>query len=147
MIFSWNVGVQHALTSTVAVEANYIGNHGSRLTGVIDMNQISAANQAAGNGDGRTLPFLPLFLRRQQPVWHCVSLPEYIDYQMDNDISNYNALEVTLTARNFHNLSILAGYTFSKALSEEPGTGYGIATSAKSCEPDGGLRPHRLRRP
>ena len=132
MITSWNVGVQHALTSSVALEANYIGNHGSRLTGVVDMNQISAANQAAGNSSQQ---FLPFYSAANNPYGTAYPYLQYIDYQTDSEISNYNALEVTLTARNFHRLSILAGYTLSRALSEEPGTGYGIAQAQDPADP------------
>ena len=47
MITSWNLGVQHALTSTVALDVNYIGNHGSRLPGVIDLNQATGGRAGA----------------------------------------------------------------------------------------------------
>ena len=36
----------------------------------------------------------------------------------NGDISNYDALQVTLQGRGYHGLSFLAGYTFSHALSE-----------------------------
>ncbi len=124
MITSWNLGIQHALTPTVAVEVNYIGNHGSRLTGVVDMNQVSQANQQAGLASITNLPFYS-----QYPYL------QYIDFQTDSEISNYNALEATLTARNFHRLSFLAGYTYSHALSEEPGTGYSIQQSQDPSNP------------
>jgi Carboxypeptidase regulatory-like domain len=139
MITSWNVGVQHALTPAVAVEANYIGNHGSRLTGVVDMNQVSAANQAITGND--TQQFLPFYSAATSPSGVAYPYLQYIDYQTDSEISNYNALEVTLTARNFHRLSILAGYTFSRALSEEPGTGYSIQQPQNPANPMGDYGP------
>lgn len=124
MITSWNLGIQHALTSTVALDVNYIGNHGSRLPAAADLNQISPANQLAGNN---AITFLPYY--SQYPYL------QYIDYQTNTDFSNYNALEATLTARNFHRLSFLAGYTYSHALNEEPGTGYGIQQPQDSTNP------------
>jgi hypothetical protein len=114
MILSWNLGVQHALNSTVAVEVNYIGNHGMRLPGVIDLNQ--PANSSGGKQN-----LLPYY--SQYPYL------QYLDYMQNNEWSNYNALEATLTARNFHRLSFLAGYTFSHALTEEPQTGYSLQTA------------------
>jgi hypothetical protein len=116
MITSWNLGVQHALTSTLALDLNYIGNHGGRLPGVVDLNQ---PNQTTGA--------LPL----------AASYPylAYVDYLQNNEVSNYNGLEATLTARNFHGLSFLAGYSYSHALTEEPGTGYGVAVAQNSINP------------
>jgi hypothetical protein len=116
MITSWNLGIQHALTSTLALDLNYIGNHGGRLPGVVDLNQ---PNQTTGA--------LPL----------AASYPylAYVDYLQNNEVSNYNGLEATLTARNFHRLSFLAGYSYSHALTEEPGTGYGVAVAQNSINP------------
>ena len=122
MITSWNLGVQHALTPTLALDVNYIGNHGGRLPGVTDLNQ----NTAAGLGPGAA-GVLPL--ATQYPYL------AYVDYMQDNEISNYNGLEVTLTARSFHRLSFLAGYDYSHALTEEPGTGYGLASPQNNLNP------------
>ena len=116
MITSWNLGVQHALTPTLALDVNYIGNHGGRLPGVIDLNQ---PNQTT-----RAFP-----LAAQYPYL------AYVDYLQNNEISNYNGLEATLTARNFHRLSFLAGYDYSHALTEEPGTGYGVAVAQNTLNP------------
>jgi len=132
MITSWNLGIQHALNSSVAAEVNYIGNHGGRLTGVVDMNQISPANQAAGNN---AITFLPFYSAANNPYGVAYPYLQYIDYQTDSEFSNYNALEATLTARNFHHLSVLAGYTYSHALTEEPGTGYSIQQSQDPSNP------------
>src|SRR5262249_55374560 len=42
------------------------------------------------------------------------------------DTSNYNGLQMTLTARNFHGLTVTTGYTYSKALSITDGNGSGL---------------------
>ncbi len=127
MITSWNLGVQHALTPTLALDVNYIGNHGGRLPGVTDLNQATGAGLGGGAG---VLP-----LAAQYPYL------AYVDYMQDNEISNYNGLEVTLTARNFHRLSFLAGYDYSHALTEEPGTGYGLASPQNNLNPMGDYGP------
>jgi hypothetical protein len=127
MITSWNLGVQHALTPALALDVNYIGNHGGRLPGVTDLNQATGAGLGAGAG---VLP-----LAAQYPYL------AYVDYMQDNEISNYNGVEVTLTARNFHRLSFLAGYDFSHALTEEPGTGYGLASPQDNLNPMGDYGP------
>jgi hypothetical protein len=42
----------------------------------------------------------------------------YIDYLQNSNISNYNALQVSLTQRQSHGLSFVVGYTYSHALAE-----------------------------
>jgi len=39
-IVNWNLGVQHAFTTNFSLEVGYVGNHGDRLTGFRDLNQI-----------------------------------------------------------------------------------------------------------
>ena len=66
---------------------------------------------------------------------------------MDN--SNYNSLQATLTARNYHGLTLTAGYTYSHALGVGSGQGTGgssyipINTYASLRQPV--LRAHRVR--
>ena len=43
-----------------------------------------------------------------------------IDQITNGDFSNYNALQVTLQARNYHGLSFLSGYTYGHALGDRP---------------------------
>jgi hypothetical protein len=128
-IFSWNAGVQHALTSTVSLDVNYIGNHGSRLPGVSDLNQPIGAGQGPSN------------VNKNLPLAASYPYLQYIDFMTNTEFSNYDALEVTLTARNFHGLSFLAGYALSKALTEEPGTGYGLASPQNNLNPMGDYGP------
>ena len=116
-VISWNLGLQHALTPSLSFEADYIGNYGSRLPQINDLNQInpnSPAEIACGHCESITdLPFYSQFPYLQ-----------YIDQMTTTNISNYNGLQATLTARNFHNLSFIAGYTYSHALDNQPGGNY-----------------------
>lgn len=130
-VTSWNLGIQHALTANLSVEADYIGNHGSRLTAITDLNQVNPqlpAEIACGHCDQITdLPYYSQF-----------PYLRYIDQMTDTAISNYNALQATLTARNFHNLSFIAGYTYSHALDDLPGGGnFHVATPENSLNPMG----------
>ena len=43
-----------------------------------------------------------------------------INESTNGDFSNYNALQMTLQARDYHGLSFLSGYTFAHALSAKP---------------------------
>jgi hypothetical protein len=108
---SWNLSIQHALTGNLSLEANYIGNHGYALPGVLELNQVnpnSPGEIACGHCEavadrpyGAQYPYLA-----------------YIDYLTNVYTSHYNALQVTLTGRGYHGLNFLAGYTYSHALDD-----------------------------
>ena len=94
---NWTLGVQHAFSGKLSMDVSYVGNHGTKLTGVRDL------NQAALGGGPR--PFASQF-----------PYLGFINYLSNLYGSTYNGLQATLTARNFHGLDFLAGYTFSHAL-------------------------------
>jgi carboxypeptidase family protein len=96
-VYNWTLNVQHAVTNDLSFEIAYVGNHGSNLMGTRDINQVTPAG---------TFPFA------QFPYLANI-------YQMGNIYrSNYNALQGTLTARNFHGLGLVAGYTYGHALDD-----------------------------
>ena len=102
-VWSWNLNLQHSFTQNLSLEVAYVGDHGSRLVGIRDINQVNPANDDGSEQLGR--PFNAQFPYLAQI------------FQMENIYrSNYNGLQATLTARNFHGLSMVAGYTYSHAL-------------------------------
>jgi hypothetical protein len=112
-VWNWTLNLQHAFTSNLSLEAAYVGNHGSNLTGIRDINQppvgtdYSALCNTDPNCDQDSRPFDTKF--------------DYLSniFQMGNVYrSNYNGLQVTLNARNYHGLSMVAGYTYSHALDD-----------------------------
>ena len=112
-VWNWTLNLQHAFTPNLSLEAAYVGNHGSNLTGIRDINQPPVGSDynpacAEGNSpDQLCLPFNSKF-------------PYLLNiFQMGNVYrSNYNGLQVTLNARNYHGLSMVAGYTYSHALDD-----------------------------
>jgi hypothetical protein len=122
MVYAWNLNMQHAFNPKVTLEVAYVGNHGSKLVGIHDINQptVGAGWQACiasnydptvcGNGpDGgaeqTARPFNGKFPFLAQV------------YQMGNIYrSNYNGLQMTLTGRDYHGLTFIGGYTYSHAL-------------------------------
>jgi hypothetical protein len=125
-VTSWNANVQHAFSNNLSLEVAYVGNHGSNLMGVRDINQPVFANETTGEQSGR--PFNATF--------------DYLSniYQMANIYrSNYNGLQVTLNSRNFHGLNMVAGYTYSHALDDvganwDFGAGLGLPQDATHPE-------------
>jgi len=141
-VWNWTLNLQHALSNNLSLEVAYVGDHGARLAGIHDINQpptgagwtpaviatcLSSAftNCAADGGAEQTArPFNATFPFLAQI------------YQMGNIYrSNYNGLQATLTGRNYHGLSFVAGYTYSHSLDQvganwDFGAGSGIPTDS-----------------
>jgi hypothetical protein len=132
-VWNWTLNLQHAFTSNLSIEAAYVGNHGSNLTGIRDINQPPvgsgwpAANitQCTANltpsgqydtGNTLNLPGDPCQVAAEVGPFN-TKFPYLANiFQMGNVYrSNYNGLQVTLNARNYHGLSMVAGYTYSHA--------------------------------
>jgi hypothetical protein len=123
-VTAWNIGLQHAFNPKITLETTYVGNHGSKLVGIHDINQPTigagwaaciASNYdpgicGAGADPGAEQQARPF--NAQFPYLGQI-------YQMGNIYkSNYDGLQVTLTGRDYHGLSFLAGYTFSHAMDD-----------------------------
>jgi Carboxypeptidase regulatory-like domain/TonB dependent receptor len=112
-VWNWTLNLQHAFTPNLSGEIAYVGNHGSNLTGIRDINQppvgtdYSALCTTDPNCDQDSRPYNAKF-----PYLSNI-------FQMGNVYrSNYNGLQVTLNARNYHGLSMVAGYTYGHALDD-----------------------------
>ncbi|MGO9125404.1 MAG: carboxypeptidase regulatory-like domain-containing protein [Terriglobales bacterium] len=130
-VWNWTLSLQHAFTPNLSLEAAYVGNHGVNLTGIRDINQPPVgAGWGSGPGGELTLCLAsaPLYKncvddnnngeQTQQPFYSKFPYLSNI-FQMGNVYrSNYNGLQVTLNARDYHGLSMVAGYTYSHALDD-----------------------------
>jgi hypothetical protein len=108
-VTNWNIGFQRAFTSNMSLEVSYVGNHGTKLIGFHDMNEInpqSPGEIACGHCESYATdaPF------SQFPYL------SYINELSNLYHSNYNGLQATLTQRTAHGLSFTLGYTYSHAL-------------------------------
>lgn len=107
-IHNWTIGVQHSLTSNMALDLSYVGSHGARLNGIRDINQGTPNAAAVGTSTPVGMPFAT-----QYP---------YLSYiiEMSNLYeSNYDGLQATLQQRVSHGLSFTAGYTYSHSLDDD----------------------------
>ncbi len=109
-VWNWTLNLQHAFTANLSLEAAYVGNRGSNLTGIRDINQPPVGSD-----------YIPACAEGNSPDQLCLPFNSKFPYllnifQMGNVYrSNYNGLQVTLNARNYHGLSMVAGYTYSHA--------------------------------
>src|SRR6266436_2628540 len=124
-VWNWTLNVQHAFSPNLSLEVAYVGNHGTNLTGIRDINQppvgsgwptaLVTACATSGYDPNVCAP-----ADEQGPRPFNAKFPYLSNvFQMGNVYkSNYNGLQATLTARNYHGLSMVAGYTFSHALDD-----------------------------
>ena len=155
-VWNWTVSMQHAFTPNLTLEVAYVGNHGANLTGIRDINQPPvgsgwpAANIAectanltpSGQYDTNNtlnLPGDPCQTAAEVGPFN-TKFPFLSNiFNMANVYrSNYNGLQVTLNSRNFHGLSMVAGYTWSHS-SDDVGAnwdfGYGSGLPQNAYNP------------
>ena len=95
---NWTLGIQHAFSSKMSLDVSYVGNHGTKLPGVIDRNQPVPGGVGPLAGQ---FPYIGS-----------------INYLSNFYGSTYHGLQTTLTSRNYHGLDFVAGYTYSHALDD-----------------------------
>jgi len=150
-VWNWNLSLQHSITPNLSLEMAYVGNRGSKLTGIRDINQPPVGS-GWGTGPGGELT---LCLQSAPAYDNCVvdnnggeeankpfatKFPYLANiFNMANVYrSNYNGLQATLNARNYHGLNMVLGYTYSHA-SDNVGAnwdfGYGSGLPQNSYNP------------
>ena len=126
-VWHWSLGVQHSFTPNLSLEVSYVGNHGSTLIGIRDINQAPvgsgwpASSITACIASGYTDPVFcaPDSTGGEEANRPYANKFPYLSniFQMANVYrSNYDALQTTLTSRNYHGLSMVAGYTYGHSL-------------------------------
>jgi hypothetical protein len=98
-VTTWTAEIQRSITNDLSLEVGYVGDHGSKLIGFRDMNQLNPNLTVPARPFGAQFPYLAFI------------------YQISNqDYSNYDSLQATLTKRTSHGLSFTGGYTYAHAL-------------------------------
>jgi hypothetical protein len=135
-VTNWTLNVQHAFTNNLSLEVAYVGNHGSNLMGIRDINQPAVGSgwsAGVGPDSGAEQAARPFTADGQFPYLANI-------YQMDNIYkSNYNGLQVTMTGREYHHFTFVAGYTYSHSLDDvganwDFGAGLGLPQDATHPE-------------
>ncbi|MGC1254800.1 MAG: TonB-dependent receptor, partial [Candidatus Acidiferrales bacterium] len=141
LITTWNLGIQREIATNLTVEANYVGNHGTRILRVVDaappqpalVSSLEAfcvpgnpANTGfltpSGQCDQSTLQFGNLFFGQENGVlpFDAVNNNAFEDAFFDESSGHswYNGLQIQVTERDFHGLQIQGSYTYSHALDD-----------------------------
>jgi hypothetical protein len=98
-VTNWTLGVQHAFSGKVSLDLAYVGNHGTKLPGIRDINQPDLTTGVRPLA--AEFPYLG-FVNQYSNLYE----------------SNYNGLQAALTGRNYHGLEFVLGYTYSHSLDQ-----------------------------
>ncbi|MBZ5661123.1 MAG: TonB-dependent receptor [Acidobacteriia bacterium] len=151
-VTDFSVDIQRAITNDVSIDIGYVGNHGTKLVGALDINQPQLVGgfspgwgnpAVAGTPAGNCLASAPAYNncapsnaaeQAARPFNAKFPYLKFIEEMGNIDSSNYNSLQATLTVRNYHGLSLNAGYTYSHALgyASDQGTGGGLVLPLNS---------------
>jgi hypothetical protein len=113
-VVSWNLNVQQALTNTTSLQVGYVGNHGTKLYSVRDINQADPA-QSLANGCAQ---FDTVCEQMGRPFNTQFPFLEFINMLENGYTSSYNGLQITATQRVWHGLNFLAGYTWAHSIDD-----------------------------
>jgi hypothetical protein len=136
-ISTWTLTVQQAITNDLSLEVAYVGNHGTKLLGFANVNQppLGASYPGFGSADPMVNEVLSCktagnpggfacdpandanssAVQVYRPLFSKFPYIGEVDRLSNQDKSNYNGLQVTLTERPTHGLSFLVGYTYAHA--------------------------------
>ncbi len=138
-VTNWNFGVQQALTANLSLDVSYVGNHATKLVGLTDLNQPQKVNGFSPGWGNPATPGSPANLClasaktgydncnpdgdaevAAQPFAKKFPYLSYVYWLSNNNWSNYDGLQVSLTQRASHGVSFVMGYTLSHALGMSP---------------------------
>ncbi|MEO6803827.1 MAG: carboxypeptidase regulatory-like domain-containing protein, partial [Granulicella sp.] len=113
---SWNVAVQQALPYNMSLQVAYVGNHGVRVPGNININNPST--YGGGNAS--------------KPEYNCIGCSSTVHRTATTSVifkgysSNFQSLQTQLTKRFSNGLSFSSAFTWSKGLGYVSGDDGGI---------------------
>lgn len=110
---TWNLGIQREITHDLIVDANYVGNHGTRILRVVDGNppQPNLVSELLADGvPPSTLQFNTLYYGAEQGVlpFDAVNNNAFLHTFTDQTSGHswYDGLQLQITERAFHGLQI-----------------------------------------
>ncbi len=131
---AWNLSLQHAFSNDISLQVAYVGTHATDLIGLNDINAAALGSGWATFAGGTCTPSISAISvpceNISRPFFSKFPYLSSIVRISNQDDSNYNGLQVTLTQRPWHGLSYLVGYTWAHALDEASGDWNGSALPA-----------------
>jgi hypothetical protein len=117
-VSSWNLNLQQAITDSLSLQIGYVGNHGTKLYSVYDINQVNPQDPAEIAAQASGCPIPNTCEQVGRPFSAKFPFLKFINQLGNGYKSSYNGLQATLTQRTKHGLSFIVGYTWSHALDQ-----------------------------
>src|SRR5581483_1179451 len=103
-VYNWNMNVEQAMWKDATLTLAYVGNKGSQLYSIRDINQNIYANDTEGDElSGR--PYIAKF-----------PFLNFIDMLENHDFSIYHSLQATLKQQTANGFFVVAGYTWAHSI-------------------------------
>jgi len=128
---NYQFSVQRALTARMSLEAGYVGVKGTRLgNGLISLNQVDpkylalgplltqSVTSPAAQAAGIKIPYAGFTGSVAQSLRPYPQYLNIVNNSNPNGNSTYNALQLKLTKRLSHGLTLLGAYTWSKSITD-----------------------------
>ena len=118
-VATWNVNIQQQLTPTTSLQVGYVGNHGIKLYGIRDINQVNTSLDDGSEQLGR--PFTascPVAQGGLALGGPCFPFLGFVNFMDNGDTSIYHGLQSTLTQRVWKGMNFVAGYTWAHAIDD-----------------------------
>jgi hypothetical protein len=134
-VTNWNLNIQQRLGTNVSLQVAYVGNKGTKLYSIYDINQVDPLKDNGSEQFGRPFTYscpAPIGAGAGGP---CFSFLKVVNSLTNGYESKYHALQATLTERSWRGLYFLAGYTWSHALDQ--------ASLNRPQQPQDSLHPER----
>ena len=142
-VASWNFNIQQQLGKNTSLQAGYVANRGIKLYSHRDINQtnpMASANCYLDDDDsydGCRQDFRPFTLDCTNGSGRpCMDWVGYATEMENHGSSSYNGLQVTLTQRNFHGLTMVLGYTFAHSLDNATSNRTGFPQDNRTFTPE-----------
>lgn len=126
-VTEWNLSFQHQFTSNLMLNVAYVGNHGTKLISILDIN-----SPVPGSGYTSTTSTTSTAAQESRPYYSQYPWFGFVDYSGNAYSSSYDALQTTLTESGWHGLSGTLGYVYGHALDD---LGSDISTRWAQNEP------------
>lgn len=124
-VVTWNFGIQRQLTAKLTLDANYVGNHGTRILRVVDGNPPQPNLVASLLADGvaaQALQFNELYYGSELGAlpFDAVNNNAFLHTFTDETTGHswYDGLQTQVTERAMEGLQIQLAYTWSHALDD-----------------------------
>jgi hypothetical protein len=110
--YSYNLNMQHQLSSKVILQLGYLGTLSRKLTEVLDINPEATSNLAPG---------VPPEDQQTRPYYNQFPNIGNVNQLNSNLNANYNSLQTSLRSTGWHGITSQIVYTWSHALDYETG--------------------------